>query len=298
MREETQDGKRWKREVSWGHSDHDSFTWTVLSRSRGGGGGWRMGWCEGAQRQASIWPLRHRQGPGDKRGLCSPVVPSSKLSGNSVLQSLSPLRSLSLSPRLAKECGFCKSTHTHTRGVFSPSLVSYYCNDWCKECCAIDFACMQHKHLWHLKFHRKMRTFVLPLCTHTSLMLWTAHSHILVITTPSPRRWCCARSRWDQQWDQKKDGWRISWFLMLTGEFVYSGVFILFSRIEKDANEIMNQWWKKQPDSNNLKLNTEFLNTSSCLLASNQNNEQNGLYQIIPQYLHYLPKLWVNSWWY
>lgn len=79
--------------------------------------------------------------PVTKGALCSPAAFNSNLSGNSVLQSLSPLRSLSLSPSPAQECAFCKPTLS--RGV-SSHLVSYYCKGWCEEGCSIAYVQCKH----------------------------------------------------------------------------------------------------------------------------------------------------------
>ena len=115
------------------------------------------------------------------KGACSPVVPSSNLSGKSVAQSLSPPQSLSLSPGPAQECAFCKPTHTHshTRGVSSPSVVSYYRNGWCKECCAIENARVQRKH------NRQMRRRLQA--AQRSSLCWTMASSTAINPVPPPR---------------------------------------------------------------------------------------------------------------
>lgn len=75
----------------------------------------------------------------DKRGLCSQVASSSNLSGNSLSQSpLSSAEPLTFLPaqQAAEECAFCKPALA--RGLPLHLLASYYCNGWCKECCAIE----------------------------------------------------------------------------------------------------------------------------------------------------------------
>lgn len=122
--------------------------WTVLSRRGGGVGGRRRvknglmwGCTEAGVHMAPEAPSR----PGWQKGPRLSSRPLLKPLWESVVRSLSPPRSLSLSPGPAKECAFCKPTHTHGE-CLSPSVVSYYCNGWCKECCAIKNARMQRKH--------------------------------------------------------------------------------------------------------------------------------------------------------
>lgn len=98
------------------HPGHDSFTWTVLSRSEGGGGRWRMGWCEGAQRQASIWPLRHQQGPMTKGGSALKSRPPQTSLGILFRSPPFPLQSLSLFCQPSKQQRNVPSANQHSLG--------------------------------------------------------------------------------------------------------------------------------------------------------------------------------------
>ena len=155
------------------------------SRGRSCFGGGVEEWVHRGRRPYGPW--------GTNKARVTKGASALQLSPPSVVQSLSPPRSLSLSPEPAKECAFCKPTHTHTRGVSSPSVVSYYCNGWCKECCATENARMQRKHNRHVETFCRLG----PAAQHSSLC-WQdngeQHSHKPSDTPPPP--WCQILLSW------------------------------------------------------------------------------------------------------
>lgn len=123
-------------------------------------GGWRMGWCEGTHRQASIWPLRHQQGPGDKGGPLLSIRPLLKPRWEFCFAV--PLFSAEPHTFSLTSLGMCL-LHNNTHGECPhPRWLAIIVIADARNVVQLSKACTKCKHgMWHLKIHRIIFVFLM-----------------------------------------------------------------------------------------------------------------------------------------